>query len=84
MKRSQRPADSPRPADITTTGDQQGSPELPRLAEPRFESDHVAQRAYERYEARGREDGRDMEDWFEAERELVQSSSSANTDRSDG
>jgi hypothetical protein len=32
--------------------------------------------AYERYEARGREDGRDMEDWFEAERELQRTSES--------
>jgi hypothetical protein len=35
-------------------------------------ADRIAQRAYERYEARGREDGHDMEDWFEAERELQQ------------
>lgn len=30
----------------------------------------VAARAYARYEARGQEHGRDLEDWFEAEREL--------------
>jgi hypothetical protein len=29
----------------------------------------VAQRAYRRYEARGFEDGHDMADWLEAERE---------------
>ena len=29
----------------------------------------IARRAYERFEARGREHGRDQEDWFEAERE---------------
>jgi urease accessory protein UreF len=29
----------------------------------------VAQRAYRRYEARGFEDGHDMDDWLEAERE---------------
>jgi hypothetical protein len=34
--------------------------------------ERIAQRAYERYETRGREDGRDQEDWFEAERELQQ------------
>lgn len=84
MRRSQRPADgSPRPADVTTSGDQQGTPELPRLDEPSFQSDQVARRAYERYEARGRGDGRDMEDWFEAERELRQSASSTDTTRAD-
>jgi hypothetical protein len=31
----------------------------------------VAQRAYERYEERGREHGRDLDDWLEAERELL-------------
>ena len=33
----------------------------------------IARRAYHRYEARGREHGRDQEDWFQAERELRQS-----------
>jgi len=42
----------------------------------RPDADRVAQRAYERYEARGREDGHDMEDWLEAERELKQDVSS--------
>jgi hypothetical protein len=32
--------------------------------------DSVARRAYERFEARGGEHGRDQEDWFEAERDL--------------
>jgi hypothetical protein len=31
----------------------------------------VSRRVYERYEERGRDDGRDQEDWFEAERELL-------------
>lgn len=33
--------------------------------------DHIAQRAYELYEQRGRQDGLDLEDWLEAERELA-------------
>jgi hypothetical protein len=33
------------------------------------ERDEISRRAYERYVERGREDGRDQEDWFEAERE---------------
>lgn len=32
--------------------------------------DHIAQRAYELYEQRGRQDGLALEDWLEAEREL--------------
>lgn len=32
--------------------------------------EQIARRAYELYEQRGRENGRDMEDWLAAEREL--------------
>lgn len=32
--------------------------------------ERVARRAFERFQARGAEHGRDQEDWFEAEREL--------------
>ena len=32
--------------------------------------DEVARRAFELYCARGREDGRDLDDWLQAEREL--------------
>jgi len=34
----------------------------------------IAARAFERYEGRGGEDGRDMEDWLEAEREIDRAS----------
>jgi hypothetical protein len=34
-------------------------------------NERIARRAYQRYENRGRDDGRDQEDWFEAERELL-------------
>jgi DnaJ-domain-containing protein 1 len=33
--------------------------------------ERIARRAYERYEARGREPGLDQDDWFQAERELL-------------
>jgi outer membrane protein TolC len=33
--------------------------------------EEIAQRAYALYEARGREDGHDLDDWLQAERELV-------------
>jgi hypothetical protein len=35
-----------------------------------IDRDQLAQRAYELYLARGGEDGQDMEDWLNAEREL--------------
>ena len=35
--------------------------------------DSVAVRAYRRFEQRGREHGRDLDDWLEAERELLTS-----------
>ena len=35
------------------------------------DADAIAHRAYEIYESRGRIDGRDVEDWLQAERELT-------------
>jgi hypothetical protein len=35
------------------------------------DADAIARRAYEIYESRGRIDGRDVEDWLQAERELT-------------
>lgn len=32
---------------------------------------HIAQRAYEVYEQRGRQDGQDLQDWLKAEHELA-------------
>ncbi|HEX5646618.1 MAG TPA: DUF2934 domain-containing protein [Nitrospira sp.] len=34
---------------------------------------HIAQRAYELYEQRGRRGGQDVEDWLKAEHELARS-----------
>lgn len=40
--------------------------------------EHIAVRAYEIYISRGAEHGRDLDDWLQAERELIaQNSSSA-------
>jgi outer membrane protein TolC len=33
--------------------------------------ERIARRAYELYEQRGRQEGRDLEDWLNAERQLV-------------
>ena len=41
------------------------------LAQPAtVTTDDIARRAYDLYLARGREDGHDVEDWMQAEREL--------------
>jgi hypothetical protein len=40
----------------------------------------IAQRAYALYLARGREDGHDLEDWLQAERELREATSSEPTE----
>jgi hypothetical protein len=44
-------------------------PQLAVAAE-RQHGDLIARRAYELYELRGRQDGHDQDDWYEAEREL--------------
>jgi hypothetical protein len=61
---------SPRPADVSSPGRRRQEAQNQGFRESRPDADRIAQRAYDRFEARGREDGRDQEDWFEAEREL--------------
>lgn len=48
--------------------------------------DKIRSRAYELYVERGREPGRDIEDWLQAERELTadKSSASSHNKRSEG
>ena len=75
---------SPRPADVSSArAGRRDATTQPGFSESRPEADRIAQRAYERYEARGREDGHDMDDWYEAERELqgVSSDSTEAPDR---
>jgi hypothetical protein len=57
---------SPRATDVSP-GREESSAARPG---PEADAERIARRAYERYETRGREDGRDQEDWFEAERDL--------------
>ncbi|MET0516566.1 MAG: DUF2934 domain-containing protein [Nitrospiraceae bacterium] len=37
--------------------------------------ERISRRAYELYQQRGQQEGRDLEDWLEAERQLVAASS---------
>jgi hypothetical protein len=51
------------------------NPQMPTLAtETRAaeSQEQVRRRAFELYEQRGREDGHDLDDWLQAESELVQ------------
>jgi hypothetical protein len=43
------------------------------------ERDRIAERAYELYVQRGGEDGRDLDDWLEAEREVERRRDTART-----
>ena len=47
-----------------------GAPQNADTAVATLDRDLLAQRAYQLYLARGGEDGRDLEDWLTAEREL--------------
>ena len=46
-----------------------------------IDPERIANRAYERYMARGGADGQDLEDWLEAERELEQEQHDGGRDR---
>jgi hypothetical protein len=46
-------------------------------AEPPRIEEEIRKRAYELFEARGREEGHDLDDWFRAEKELTCSKSDA-------
>jgi hypothetical protein len=46
-------------------------PTLISSTAPEKVSEQIGRRAYELYEARGREDGHDLEDWLRAEQEIT-------------
>jgi len=48
-----------------------------RSEDPNIVLEQIAQRAYELYEARGREDGHDLEDWLRAESEITRQAAKA-------
>jgi hypothetical protein len=57
---------------MATTKPRKTTPKRRAASVPTPTHDDVARRAYERFLARGASDGRASEDWFEAERELLQ------------
>ena len=42
-----------------------------QISKADWDHERIARRAYELYEQRGRQDGRDLEDWAKAERQLA-------------
>jgi len=46
-------------------------PPATAISESQELENKIRQRAYELYEARGREDGHDLEDWLRAEEEIT-------------
>ena len=65
---ARRTAKIEQPAVFDTAADMGGS-STAATAQPSY--DDIAQAAYQRYLSRGGQDGRDFEDWIEAERELT-------------
>jgi hypothetical protein len=58
---------APKPGELVTASDRRPR----RAAQQTKRTDaEIARRAYDLYLARGREDGHDVEDWIQAEREL--------------
>jgi hypothetical protein len=63
-----------RDSDVSSEPFDDGSGRRDRLAGPGVAgdvTDSIPLRAYQRYRERGREHGRDLEDWIEAERDVA-------------
>ena len=59
-----------RRTDQTVTRTASHPPTVPTGGPLHVTEHDIARRAYDRYLARGREDGHDLEDWFHAEQEV--------------
>ena len=66
-----RPTKPTGPNATVTKAPMRGPPEQTQGADRRPTDEQIAVRAYEIYLARGSEHGRDQEDWYQAERELM-------------
>ena len=65
-------ANSPRPPTPATSKVRPERRNRSQSKEPRLT--RIARRAHQLYEARGRNDGRDFDDWLQAEREIDEES----------
>jgi hypothetical protein len=50
--------------------DEQSGPPF-QISKAGWDSERIARRAYELYEQRGRQEGRDLEDWLKAEQQMA-------------
>ncbi|TKS59774.1 MAG: hypothetical protein EWM72_01959 [Nitrospira sp.] len=57
---------------VSPTGEKAGPAE--QTSKGAWAHDRIARRAYELYDKRGRQEGRGLEDWLNAERQLVSAS----------
>lgn len=67
MAKSKKTLRADRDPAAHTGGDGASAPNPPR----RDRADDIARRAYERYQTRGGAHGSDQQDWFEAERSIL-------------
>jgi hypothetical protein len=58
--------------EIEREGEIQTNPDVENQPSGTITQEDVAQRAYALYEARGREDGHDIDDWLDSERQLLE------------
>ena len=71
MDGTRQKLEEPEPVTIVGDGPAIGSTGGATTEAAGSHSERVARRAYQRFEERGGEHGRDMEDWLKAERELT-------------
>lgn len=60
------PAGAPK---VRETAEQSG-PAI-QISKADWDNERIARRAYELYEQRGRQEGRELEDWLDAERQVL-------------
>jgi hypothetical protein len=72
--RERRPGEETTQEDEARMQPRSNSSESPQTSHPRDRDprrlERISERAHELYEARGGTDGRDLEDWLKAEREI--------------
>ena len=73
-----------RDSDVPVRGEEVGAPQLAGDTKAaNVGRERIATRAYELYVTRGGEDGRDLDDWLEAERDLARDKSNQDDGGSD-
>lgn len=74
MKETTLSRTTAQPTEVTSSASSAGAKTgqmAQALKQAAVDHHHIAQRAYELYEQRGRQDGQDLQDWLKAEHELA-------------